>query len=95
MARCLRPLVVSLALLASLTVARAAGDVAVEVKNESEPVLCAEKDNVTIKVVSPEVRRFQIEAAHPAYVAGLVRDTLRYDRGTPIGGLIMLARPAR
>ncbi|CAH1673016.1 conserved exported hypothetical protein [Hyphomicrobiales bacterium] len=54
--------------------AAAAGDVAVEVRNESEPVLCAEKDNVTIKAISPEVRRFQIEAAHPAYIAGLVRD---------------------
>lgn len=54
--------------------ALAAGDLAVEVKNESEPVLCAEKDNVTIKAISPEVRRFQIEAAHPAYIAGLVRD---------------------
>lgn len=52
----------------------AAGDIAVEVNNESEPVLCAEKDNVTIKAISPEVRRFQIEAAHPAYIAGLVRD---------------------
>lgn len=52
----------------------AAGDVAVEVRNESEPVLCAEKDNVTIKAISPEVRRFQIEAAHPAYIAGLLRD---------------------
>lgn len=52
----------------------AADDLAVEVKNESEPVLCAEKDNVTIKMVSPQVRRFQIEAAHPAYIAGLMRD---------------------
>ena len=52
----------------------AAGDIAVELKNESEPVLCAEKDNVTIKAMSPQVRRFQIEAAHPAYAAGLVRD---------------------
>ena len=52
----------------------AAGDIAVEVRNESEPVLCAEKDNVTIKAISPEVRRFQIEAAHPAYISGLVRD---------------------
>ncbi len=52
----------------------AADDIAVEVKNESEPVLCAEKDNVTIKAISPQVRRFQIEAAHPAYIAGLMRD---------------------
>lgn len=69
-----RTLAVSFALAVSATLAHAAGDLAVEVKNESEPVLCAEKDNVTIKAISPEVRRFQIEAAHPAYIAGLVRD---------------------
>lgn len=69
-----RPIAVSFALLLFALPVRAAGDVAVEVKNESEPVLCAEKDNVTIKAISPEVRRFQIEAAHPAYIAGLVRD---------------------
>lgn len=63
-----------LALALSAAPAFAASDVAVEVKNESEPVLCAEKDNVTIKAISPEVRRFQIEAAHPAYIAGLLRD---------------------
>ena len=34
--------------------------IAVEVTNASEPVLCAEKDNVTIKFTSPEVRRFRI-----------------------------------
>lgn len=62
------------ALALSAAPAFAASDVAVEVKNESEPVLCAEKDNVTIKAISPEVRRFQIEAAHPAYIAGLLRD---------------------
>jgi hypothetical protein len=56
------------------TPAFAAGDLAVEVRNESEPVLCAEKDNVTIKAISPEVRSFRIEAAHPAYAAGLLRD---------------------
>ncbi|PIO99690.1 class I SAM-dependent DNA methyltransferase [Pleomorphomonas carboxyditropha] len=39
------------------------------------------------------IRRVLAEAG--LAVAGLVRDTLRYDRGTPIGGLIMLARPAR
>lgn len=70
----LRALVIPLGLACSSMHALAAGDVAVEVKNESEPVLCAEKDNVTIKAISPEVRRFQIQAAHPAYAAGLVRD---------------------
>jgi hypothetical protein len=48
--------------------------VPVDIVNESEPVLCAEKDNVSVKLASPEVRRFKIEAAHPAYIAGLVRD---------------------
>ncbi|MGL4975615.1 MAG: hypothetical protein ACRC56_09985, partial [Bosea sp. (in: a-proteobacteria)] len=51
----------------------------VEVRNESEPVLCAEKDNVTIKLASPEVRRFRIEAAHPAYISGLVKDNWEAD----------------
>jgi hypothetical protein len=74
-----RSLAFSLALLCAPFAARAASDVAVEVKNESEPVLCAEKDNVTIKAISPEVRRFQIEAAHPAYIAGLVRDNWEAD----------------
>lgn len=53
--------------------------VPVDVRNESEPVLCAEKDNVTIKVASPEVRRFRIEAGHPALIAGLVKDNWEAD----------------
>lgn len=51
---------------------------AVAVTNASEPVLCAEKDNVTLNLASPEVRRFRIEAAHPAYIG-----TLRQDRWAP------------
>ncbi|MFX4493760.1 hypothetical protein ABTA45_19900, partial [Acinetobacter baumannii] len=31
--------------------------IAVEVSNTSEPVLCAEKDNVTLNFASPEVRK--------------------------------------
>lgn len=50
----------------------------VKVTNGSEPVLCAEKDNVTINFASPEVRHFQIEAVHPAYIG-----TLRQDRWEP------------
>lgn len=69
-----RSAVLALALTLPGVQARAASDIAVEVRNESEPVLCAEKDNVTIKALSPEVRRFQIEAAHPAYIAGLIKD---------------------
>lgn len=50
----------------------------VEVTNASEPVLCAEKDNVTLNLTSPQVRAFRIEAAHPAYIG-----TLSVDRFAP------------
>jgi hypothetical protein len=65
---------------------------AVEVTNASEPVLCAEKDNVTINFSSKEVRRFRIEAAHPAYAGTLQRDSFEPDwtgctaRGDPTPG---------
>jgi hypothetical protein len=52
---------------------------AVEVTNASEPVLCAEKDNVTIKLASPALRRFRVEAVHPAYIGGLVQDRFQPD----------------
>jgi hypothetical protein len=48
--------------------------IAVEVTNASEPVLCAERDNVTLNLTSPEVRRFRIGAVHPAYMGALTRD---------------------
>lgn len=75
----IRPLVLSLLLSLPALPAFATSDVAVEIRNESEPVLCAEKDNVTIKAISPEVRRFRIEVAHPAYIAGLLRDNWEAD----------------
>jgi hypothetical protein len=52
---------------------------AVEVTNASEPVLCAEKDNVTINLASPRVRSLRIEAAHPAYIGTLQRDSFEAD----------------
>jgi hypothetical protein len=48
--------------------------VAVDVTNASEPVLCAEKDNVTLHFSSPQVRAFRIEAAHPVYIGGVRED---------------------
>src|SRR5215208_411301 len=48
--------------------------IAVEVTNASEPVLCAERDNGTLNLTSPEVRRFRIEAMHPAYIGALTQD---------------------
>lgn len=55
------------------------GGLAVEVTNTSEPVLCAEKDNVSINLASPEVRQFRIEAAHPSYIGMLQRDSFEAD----------------
>jgi hypothetical protein len=47
---------------------------AVEVKNESEPVLCPEKDNVAIVFTNKDVRSFRIEAMHPVYLSSGLRD---------------------
>jgi hypothetical protein len=66
--------VLALMTLAAPCAAATLDGLAVDVTNASEPVLCAEKDNVTINFTSPEVRRFRIEAAHPAYIGGLRQD---------------------
>lgn len=58
--------------------ARSSG-IAVEVTNTSEPVLCAEKDNITLNLASTEVRSLRIEAAHPAYIGALARDSFEAD----------------
>ncbi|MBS0242148.1 MAG: hypothetical protein JSS20_08210 [Proteobacteria bacterium] len=52
---------------------------AVWIKNTSEPVLCAEKDNVTLSVSSSTVKRFRIEAMHPAYLDTLAKDNFAAD----------------
>ena len=52
---------------------------AVEVTNASEPVLCAEKDNVTLNLSGAGVKAFRIEAAHPAYIGALQRDSFEAD----------------
>ena len=69
----------AMACAAAAPAARAAGGLAVEVTNASEPVLCAEKDNVTVNLASREVRRFSIEAAHPAYIGTVQRDSYEAD----------------
>ncbi len=53
--------------------------VPVTVTNESEPVLCAEKDNVALSFASDAVRAFRIEAAHPVYLAPGIRDNWEAD----------------
>src|SRR4051812_40675090 len=64
----------ALMLLAAVSPAHAADDIAVDVVNASEPTLCAEKDNVYLKLVSGQVRRFTVEAVHPAYIGTIVAD---------------------
>jgi hypothetical protein len=72
----LLPRLIALGLLGLASAAQAASldGLAVDVTNTSEPVLCAEKDNVAINFASAEVRHFQIEAVHPAYMGSLRQD---------------------
>jgi hypothetical protein len=76
----LRPVVaLGAALLLAASFPANAEPIPVEVIGASEPVLCAEKDNVTVNLTSPGVRRFRIEAAHPAYITTLARDSFEAD----------------
>ena len=52
---------------------------AVEVTGASEPVVCAEKDNVTVNLTSAQVRAFRVEAAHPAYIGMVQKDSFEAD----------------
>jgi hypothetical protein len=52
----------------------AADAVPVTVENASTPTLCAETDNVYLKLTSSAVRRFTVEAVHPAYAGTIVAD---------------------
>jgi hypothetical protein len=75
--RCVRSVIV--AALAFTMPALAADNLAVDVSNASEPTLCAEKDNVYLKLASPEVRRFKVEAVHPNYIGTIVVDRSAFD----------------
>src|SRR3954468_16899979 len=68
-----------LAALLITTAAHSADDVAVDVQNASTPTLCAETDNVYVKLTSPEVRRFTVEAVHPNYIGTVVVDRSAFD----------------
>ncbi|MBV8837350.1 MAG: hypothetical protein JO000_12480, partial [Alphaproteobacteria bacterium] len=61
------------------TAAHAADDLAVDVQNASTPTLCAESDNVYLKLASPEVRHFVIESTHPNYIGTIVVDRSAFD----------------
>jgi hypothetical protein len=49
-------------------------EIAVAVTNLSEPVLCAEKDNIQIDFSSPSVKTFRVQAVHPAYIGTITVD---------------------
>jgi hypothetical protein len=68
------PLLAAAAIALTAPAAAAADALTVEAINASEPTLCAEKDNVYVKLQSTEARRFVVEAAHPAYIGTIVAD---------------------
>jgi hypothetical protein len=76
---CMRRASVFACALLFASTAFAADDLAVDVQNASEPILCAEKDNVYLKFISADVRRFTIEAVHPNYIGTLVTDRSAFD----------------
>lgn len=73
-------IILILALAPAALVAQGIGgtELAVDAANKSGPVLCAEKDNIELDFSSPSVRRFRIQAAHPAYIG-----TIGVDRWAP------------
>jgi hypothetical protein len=74
-----RVMVVAAGLLIGRAAAIAADELAVDVINASTPTLCAERDNVTLELAAGNVRRFGIEAVHPAYIGTLVSDRAASD----------------
>lgn len=47
--------------------------------NHSVPTLCAEEDNVDVRLEDPRVRRFRVEATHPAVIGTIVVDSTAPD----------------
>lgn len=77
--RCVRSTLVALALASLACPALAADDLSVDVVNASEPILCAEKDNIYLKFISADVHHFTIEAVHPNYIGTLITDRSAFD----------------
>ena len=49
-------------------------ELAVKVVNKSTPELCAERDNVELDFVSPQVRHMEVQAVHPAFIGMIGKD---------------------
>ena len=74
----IRPLA-CLAVLIGLAAPALAAPVNVRITNQSVPTLCAEEDNVDLRLTSETVRRFRIEAVHPSVIGTIVQDTTAPD----------------
>jgi hypothetical protein len=76
----MRPLGLAFALLCFTLPAYAAGsqqlvnELAVSVVNKSTPELCAERDNVELDFISPDVRHMKVQATHPSYIGMINTD---------------------
>lgn len=55
-----------------------AAEISVSLVNKTVPTLCAEKDNVTLELVSRTARSLRVDARHPNYIGGL-----QIDRSAP------------
>lgn len=62
------------ALSLSVRAQTAADERTVTVEHKSEPVLCAEKDNIYVPLSSKTLKSFRISAIHPSYIGGLIAD---------------------
>ena len=51
-----------------------ANELAVSVVNKTTPELCAERDNVELDFVSPDVRHMEVQATHPSYIGMINTD---------------------
>ena len=49
-------------------------ELAVKVVNKSTPEICAERDNVELDFVSPQVRHMEVQAVHPAFIGMIGKD---------------------
>jgi len=56
-----------------------AAEVAITVENASVPTLCAEQDNVDLRLSGETVRSFQVTARHPSYIGTLAVDRFAAD----------------
>jgi hypothetical protein len=54
-------------------------ELSVSVTNHTQPEVCAEKDNVQIDFLSPDVRRMRVRAVHPAYIGSVGLDRAEPD----------------